>query len=172
VPAPGDRDHDHGLGTLDEDPVVRQYRFLLRHAPADALEAAHDEALRALPPLLRAGLLRSVQERLVAGLRLGPGDVGALAHLMTLGERRTPGCVLAGIAPGPLRVLAEAVIDTEAAFGLFSGYAVWDGAEPEAPLLRGDMAGWDEAWHQRLGSPVLDHGLVRPVTVDSRRHGL
>jgi hypothetical protein len=69
-------------------------------------------------------------------------------------------------------VLAEAVIDTEAASGLFSGYAVWDGAEPEAPLLRGDMAGWDEAWHQRLGSPVLDHGLVRPVTVDSRRLGL
>jgi hypothetical protein len=29
----------------DEDPVVREYRYLLRTAAADALEAAHTEAL-------------------------------------------------------------------------------------------------------------------------------
>ena len=52
----------HAFGTDAEDPVVRQYRFLLRTAPSDALEAAHAEALPTLEPHTRAAVLAAVQE--------------------------------------------------------------------------------------------------------------
>jgi hypothetical protein len=146
----------HAFGTDAEDPVVRQYRFLLRTAPADALEAAHVEALPALDPDTRAAVLAAVQERLVAGLRLGPDDITRLAHLVTLGERRAPGYVVGGLDSAALLRLSEAVIASEASFGLFTGYAAWDGTEPEVREPRGDMAGFDETWHQHLHRIVPD----------------
>jgi hypothetical protein len=146
----------HAFGTDAEDPVVRQYRFLLRTAPPDALEAAHVEALPALDPDTRAAVLAAVQERLVAGLRLGPDDITRLAHLVTLGERRAPGYVVGGLDSAALLRLSEAVIASEASFGLFTGYAAWDGTEPEVREPRGDMAGFDETWHQHLHRIVPD----------------
>jgi hypothetical protein len=142
-----------------EDPVVRQYRFLLRTAPADALEAAHLEALRALEASDRLVVLSTVQTVLVAGLRLGADDVHPLAHLVTSGERRVPGALLANCPERVLRRLAGKVIHSEAAFGLFSGYAGWDGAEPEPSPDDADMAGWDEHWHQELlrRTQISDH---------------
>ena len=97
TPTTGPRHLTHAFGTDAEDPVVRQYRFLLRTAPSDALEAAHAEALPTLEPHTRAAVLAAVQERLVAGLRLGPDDITRLAHLVTLGERRAPGYVVGGL---------------------------------------------------------------------------
>ncbi|MGZ6855189.1 MAG: hypothetical protein ACXVGC_14190 [Mycobacteriaceae bacterium] len=39
------RRHHHQDRPMDEDPVVRQYRFLLRQASPDAVEAPHADAL-------------------------------------------------------------------------------------------------------------------------------
>lgn len=114
-----------------EDPVERQYRYLLRTAPADALTAAHAEALGGLPDEVREAVLTTVQEALVAGQRLRPTDAGPIARLLVAGERRTPGAFLADCPAGPRRRLAEAVVASEAVFGLFRGYAAWDGADPE-----------------------------------------
>lgn len=155
------------IGTDAEDPVVRQYRFLLRTAPLDALEAAHVEALPTLGRAQRAELLRTAQDQLVAGLRLDPEDISPLAHLVTLGERRSPSVVLRACDPAVLQVLAQAVIDTEAVFGLFGGYAAWDGADPEPREARGDMAGYDEVWHQRLAGPGFHQGLAGPMANDA-----
>lgn len=155
------------FGTLDEDPVVRQYRFLLRTAPLDALEAAHAEALPVLGERLRARVLLVAQDHLVAGLRLGPSDTARLAHLVALGERRAPGAFIGACDAEALQELARAVIDTEAVFGLFGGYAVWDGAEPEPPVVVADMAGFDERWHQALQPPPRYQGLAGPSTPDS-----
>lgn len=124
-----------------EDPLERQYRFLLRTAPADAMEAAHVEALGAVPENVRAAVLLTVQEALVAGQRLTTADRGSLARLVTVGERRTPGTFLAACPSVARRRLAEAVVDSEAVFGLFGGYAVWDGAEPEPAELGVDGGG-------------------------------
>jgi hypothetical protein len=118
------------FGTDAEDVVVRQYRFLLRTAPLDALEAAHAEALPMLDRPQRSVMLRTAQDQLLTGLRLEPDDVVPLAHLLTFGERRAPGTVLRSCDPAVLQALARAVIDTEAVFGLFGGYAAWDGREP------------------------------------------
>lgn len=115
-----------------EDQAVRQYRYLLRTAPVDALEAAHTQALLRLSDAARAELLRTVQDILVTGMRLTPSDINSLGHLMTLGERRTPGALVSAYSPEPLHSLATEVIGSEAVFGLFGGYALWDGADPEA----------------------------------------
>jgi hypothetical protein len=113
-----------------EDQTVRQYRYLLRTAPIDALQAAHHEALDRLDEDDRARILTAVQEGLVAGQRLGPGDTSAIARLISIGERRSPRAFLDGCAPAALGALAEAVNEAEAAFGLFAGYAAWDGSDP------------------------------------------
>jgi hypothetical protein len=131
---------------VDEDVVVRQYRFLLRTAPADALEAAHVEALDAMGESGRAAVLRGVQTGLVAGLRLTPGHVRQLAHLVTLGERRAPGAFLAACEEHALRELADRVVVAEASFALFGGYAGWDGTDPEVDLGVDDSA-FAEHWH-------------------------
>ena len=113
-----------------EDQAVRQYRFLLRTAPADALQAAHHEALDQLDEGQRALVLAAVRQGLVAGQRLAPGDTGAIARLVSIGERRDPRAFLDVCDPTALHALAAAVIHAEAAFGLFSGYAAWDGSDP------------------------------------------
>ena len=145
---------------------MRQYRFLLRTAPLDALEAAHAEALPTLDRHQRAVLLHTAQDELVAGWRLDPDESARLAHLLTLGERRVPGAVLRACDPAVLQALAQAVIETEAVFGLFGGYAAWDGSEPLPPTAQGHMAGFDEAWHERLGGPQFHQGLAGPSTSD------
>lgn len=113
-----------------EDQTVRQYRFLLRTAPLDALQSAHHEALDLLDEDHRARILRAVQDGLVAGQRLRPGDTGAIARLVSIGERRNPRGLLDACEPMALKALADAVIHAEAAFGLFAGYAAWDGLDP------------------------------------------
>ena len=140
---------------LDEDLVVRQYRFLLRTAPLDALEAAHVEALESLGPHQRSAVLRAVQVGLVAGLRLRHDDVGRLARLVTLGERRAPGAFLRASEPHVLRALADAVVLAEASFGLFGGYAAWDGTDPAAAEGGWSDGGFGEPWHDALVTRVV-----------------
>jgi len=129
-----------------EDQAVRQYRFLLRTAPRDALEAAHVEALSAIGAQHRETILRTVQIALVAGAHLRADDVGPLARLMTLGERRGPGVLTSSIPEPALSELAQAVIDSEPAFGLFAGYASWDGVDPDPPTEHDDSE-YGERWH-------------------------
>jgi hypothetical protein len=154
---------DDGAG---EDPVVRQYRYLLRTAPPDALEAAHGEALRHLATTDRVVLLATAQDALVAGLRLTVDDHDRLAHLMTVGELRTPGVLLAAYPAGPLRALAGAVIHSEATFGLFGGYAGWDGADPEP---EDDSAWADGGFDPDSGRWNVNR--MRPKDIDSRING-
>ena len=123
----GREDHPHAE---DEHPVVRQYRFLLRQAPPDAVEAAHAEALTHVSDEARRVLLTAVQQGLVAGDRLQPDDTIQLAHLIVVGERRAPNAFLSTCPHDTLVTLAEAVLDSESTFGLLGPYAAWDGADP------------------------------------------
>lgn len=138
-----DRHAPRGADPADivEDPVVRQYRYLLRTAPADAVEAAHAESLPRLGDADRAAVLRAVQTGLVAGQRLTPEAVTKIAHLLVSGEHRDPGAFLRACPPASLHELSREVIHSESAFGLFGGYAGWDGAEPE-PV---DDSAWRDA---------------------------
>jgi hypothetical protein len=155
-----------------EDVVVRQYRFLLRTAPADALEMAHVEALAQLGWRERGHVLAAVQDGLVAGMRLDRDRVRALAHLVTLGERRAPGAFLGAVDPVTLRRLADLVVVAEASFGLFGGYAAWDGTDPVAPEEPWTDSGFAERWRTPLTVRVvyLDH-TGGPSTPDSFGRG-
>jgi hypothetical protein len=135
-----------------EDQTVRQYRYLLRTASPDALQAAHREALDRLDEGQRAAVLAAVRAGLVAGQRLTPDATGAIARLVSIGERREPRAFLDACDPVALHALADAVVNAEAAFGLFAGYAAWDGADPE-PSSFGDDHGGNGA-HEALGVQV------------------
>ena len=143
---------------LDEDPMVRQYRFLLRTAPADALVAVNTEALMALTATDRAAVLAIVQEQMVAGGRLTEDEVPAIARLVSLGERRRPGALLHHLAPATLGRLAEAALATEAAFGLLTGYAAWDGADPVAPTEEQLEKDFGTRWHDARLNPGATWG--------------
>jgi hypothetical protein len=137
-----------------EDPVVRQYRFLLRQAPPDAVEAAHAEALTHVGDEERRVLLPAVQRGLLAGDRLQPDDTSQLAHLIVVGERRAPSAFLSTCPHDTLVTLAEAVLASEATLGLLGPYAAWDGADPPVDADDDDFrprGGWNSA-----GSPSKD----------------
>ncbi|HEV7148422.1 MAG TPA: hypothetical protein VGN48_15635 [Pedococcus sp.] len=148
-----------------EDLSVRQYRYLLRTAPLDAMEEAHVEVLSRLAPSRRAVVLRAVQEGLVAGLRLSPDDVRRIAHLIVLGERRSPGAFLRACPDQVLIPVAEGVIVAEASFGRFGGYAGWDGVEPPEDPGRDDSA-FAEPWHVAHEVHVMYRGVTGPSTPD------
>ena len=147
-----------------EDQAVRQYRFLLRTAPADAVEAAHVEALPRLAPAERQAVLTAVQRGLVAGQRLGADDIAPLGHLIVLGERRTPNAFLAACEHATLVTLSQAVIDSDTCFGLFGRYADWDGLDPEPE----DDSAWAAGgfnpdsgrWNPARGTGRDNSGLV------------
>lgn len=145
----------------DEDPVVRQYRYLLRTAPPDALDAVHREALAGVAAADRAAVLRTVQEHLVAGLRLDPDDVPGLSRLVVLGERRAPGALLRHREPSTLGRLAAAALASEAAFGLLTGYAGWDGLDPEPAVAAWERAEQGQNWHDARLNPGVtwNHAL-------------
>src|SRR5690349_15703187 len=93
------RRHDpHSVqADTDEDPLVRQYRYLLRTAPADALEAAHAEAISLLSEPRQQSLLETLRKSLLVGDHLSAGDHAQIAHLVTNGERRSPGQLLTAL---------------------------------------------------------------------------
>ena len=87
----------------------------------------------------------------MAGAHLRPDDIRPLAHQVTLGERRSPQVLTSSIPEPALRELAQAVIDSEPAFGLFAGYASWDGVDPTPPEDHDDSE-YGERWHTAKGT--------------------
>jgi hypothetical protein len=126
----GHRD-DPGSAAQEEDLVVRQYRYLLRTAPPDALEAAHSEAIAAMAEEHRQQLLDTVRATFLVGDHVSVTEGDKIAHLVVIGERRMPSALLAALPPAVFRDLAARVLDSEASFGLLGGYAAWDGNDPE-----------------------------------------
>jgi hypothetical protein len=118
-----------------ERPEVRQYRYLLRTAPPERLEVVHRRALEALDPVVRASILRTAQDRLLSGRDLTVDDTPRLAVLITQGELRTPGILLAGLTDLALTRLAHMVVVTTEAPDLWAGYDAWDGLDPEQPVV-------------------------------------
>ena len=148
-----------------EDQAVRQYRFLLRTAPMDALQAAHREALDRLTEDARGRVLTAVQEGLVAGHRLGPGDTVAIARLVSIGERHNPRGFLDACGSTTVRSLAQAVNESEAVFGLFAGYAAWDGVDPEPADLGVDHGGDPQSTFEDAGAEAKAMAHSHAMTV-------
>lgn len=155
-----------------EPAVLREYRHLLRTAPADWQETAHRHALTALGPAVREDVLRETRRLLLTGTRLRADDVVPLARLLVLAERRHPRILLDGLPPGLLSTLAAAVVRSPAGRTLGVGLDVWDGRDP-APstavaVPTNYLAAWTGEWGTRVAGTDLGSAWV-PTPLRRRR---
>ncbi|MFP5347195.1 MAG: hypothetical protein ACLGIA_09215 [Actinomycetes bacterium] len=89
----------------DDARAVERYRYLLRTAPPDQIERAHEEAFATLTPSQRQEVLRSLSEQTPPGERTTSDDPRSLARMATRAEMRHPGTLErsfggAGFGPG------------------------------------------------------------------------
>lgn len=141
------------MGAGTESEVLREYRHLLRTGSTDWQETAHRHALLALGPQRRGRLLAVLQTVLLAGTRLRPDDVHAVARLLVLAERRRPRTVLDGLPPALLEALADAVVHSPTGRMLRAGIDIWDGGEPPARPESPPPPDHHQRWHEQRETP-------------------
>ena len=143
---------------LTDEQALERYRYLVRTAPPDALEQAHEEAFARLTPEQRRSALRDLSAAVPEHERTGGDDPRSLARMATRAEVNRPGTVErafgggAGMLGGSLLgSFAAAFAGTLVAQSLFSelggeegggeeGGAADSGAEGDAG---GDFGGGD-----------------------------
>ena len=87
---------------LTEDELaIERYRYLLRTAPPESIEAVHAEAFAKLTPEQRQQVYRSLAEQAPAGERIGSDDPQSLARAATRQELRQPGSMERAFAGAP-----------------------------------------------------------------------
>lgn len=137
------------MGTLiDERPVRRRHRYILRTADKGDLLLVHSDAVARLDDGDRSRLLRVLVDAAAASRRIGPQHCARLATCVVLAERRQPGVVLAALPDDLAERLADAVLDVPESAVLIVGYEEWDGREPQpaahpAPATEHHRSGWD-----------------------------
>src|SRR5215210_2414682 len=104
---PGRGDGEYQPADADERAIER-YRYMLKTAPPETIEQAHEEAFAKLTPAQRAQALRELAAETPEGERaaLGEGrdDPKTLARLATRSEMRQPGSIeriFGGTGRGP-----------------------------------------------------------------------
>jgi hypothetical protein len=75
----------------DDELAIERYRYLLRTAPPESIEAVHAEAFAKLTPEQRAEVYRALAEQAPPGERLVSDEPSALARAATRAEVRSPG---------------------------------------------------------------------------------
>ncbi|SFR75770.1 hypothetical protein SAMN05428970_1967 [Agromyces sp. CF514] len=75
----------------DDERAIERYRYLLRTAPPESIEAVHAEAFAKLTPDQRAQVFRALSAEAPAGERLVSDEPSALARAATRAELRSPG---------------------------------------------------------------------------------
>jgi hypothetical protein len=92
-------------GRLPDDQAIARYRYLLRTAPPDQIEAAHAEAFAQLNPDQRQQVLTQLAAAVPSSERPRSDDAQSLARAATRAEMRQPGTLErafgGGYAPGP-----------------------------------------------------------------------
>ena len=104
----------HGSGEREHQPLdaneqaLHRYRYMLRTAPPETIEQAHEEAFAKLTPSQRAQALRELATETPEGERAalvgGRDDPKTLARLATRSEMRQPGAMermFGGTGRGP-----------------------------------------------------------------------
>src|SRR4051794_17186644 len=88
---------------LPDEQAVARYRYLLRTAPPEQIEQAHEEAFAQLTPDQRQQVLAQLAAAVPAGERPRSDDPRTLARVATRAELRQPGTierVLGGFGSG------------------------------------------------------------------------
>ena len=96
APTYGSADREHQPPDADEQALER-YRYMLKTAPPETIEQAHEEAFAKLTPDQRAQALRELAAETPEGERAaldgGRDDPKSLARLATRAEMRQPGAM-------------------------------------------------------------------------------
>jgi hypothetical protein len=94
-PAPGAAGRLNRGGPVSDDAAaLERYRYMLRTAPPETIEQAHEEAFAQLTPSQRAQVLRDLSDHLPAHERATAprqADPRTLARMATRAEMRQPG---------------------------------------------------------------------------------
>ena len=77
--------------SLTDDQALERYRYMLRTAPPEAVEQAHEEAFAQLTPQQRAQLLQELSQTMPPQERPRGDDPRSLARAATRAELRQPG---------------------------------------------------------------------------------
>jgi hypothetical protein len=115
---------------LTDEQALERYRYLVRTAPPDAIEQAHEEAFAKLTPEQRQKALRDLNAAVPEHERATGDDPRSLALTATRADVNRPGTVErafggggAGIGGGLLGTFAAAFAGTVIAQSLFSELA-------------------------------------------------
>ena len=119
---------------MNDQQALERYRYMLRTAPPDDIERAHEEAFSQLSPEQRSAVLRELAQQ-VPPSEVGGDDPRSLARMATRAEMRQPGTIerTFGGAGGPglgsmfLSTLAGAFVGTAIAGAFFDN----DDASPD-----------------------------------------
>jgi hypothetical protein len=143
------------LDAQDEQALER-YRYLVRTAPPERLEEAHEEAFAKLSPEQRQAALRELSAIVPEGERAGDDDPRSLARMATRAEVREPGTVerafggsggaLGGMGGTLLGSFAAAFAGTLVAQSLFDEFGdpgAEAGGDTAGPDAGGDFGGGD-----------------------------
>jgi hypothetical protein len=137
--------------TMDDQQAIERYRYLLRTAPPEDIERAHQEAFERLTPEQRQTVLRELSQQ-VPPTEVTGDDPASLARMATRAEMRQPGTMERTFAnvQGPglggmfLATLAGAFVGTAIADSFFDNEvsAESDGTDADADVA-GEDAGAD-----------------------------
>jgi hypothetical protein len=147
-------------GELTDEQALERYRYLVRTAPPEAIEQAHEEAFAKLTPEQRRTALRELSAAVPEHERTGGDDPRSLARMATRAETNRPGTVerafgggggmLGGVGGTLLGSFAAAFAGSLVAQSLFSEFGGEEaaaegdgGAEGDAGDAGGDTGGGD-----------------------------
>ncbi|HWM32870.1 MAG TPA: hypothetical protein VNR36_01390 [Pseudolysinimonas sp.] len=137
APAPQQRQ-----ATTDDARAIERYRYLLRTAPPETIEAVHREAFAKLTEEQRAIVYEELSKGAGTGERPLSSEPATLARAATRAEMRKPGTLESSFSnpayrgPGFGSMIASSLIGTVAGYvigsALVSAFLPWDGAADAA----------------------------------------
>ena len=111
----------------EDEAAIERYRYLLKTAPPDRIEAAHREAFATLTPEQRQQVLQRLASEVPPGERAASDDPQSLARMATRAEMRRPGTLERSFGGGGVGlggVIAGSLLASVA--GAFVGTAIAD----------------------------------------------
>ena len=107
---------------MDDQQAIERYRYMLRTAPPDDIERAHEEAFSRLTPEQRATVLRELTSQVPESEATTSDDPRSLARMATRAEMRDPGTMERTFGSSQMPGLGGMFLSTLA--GAFVGTAI------------------------------------------------